>query len=125
MRKGLTLIEVIISIALMGIVLVSVLSIFDTGLFNIKRAGDRTDVVVEVKSQVDNLLSGGKDLVDQTKYELIEDPIESQMQVGFIGSGGISHTFAAEEFTSYKVLNRDDRNKDIWVELDIIEKTPE
>lgn len=41
-RKGFTLIELIVSIALIGIVAVSLLSAFDASLFNISRAGVRT-----------------------------------------------------------------------------------
>lgn len=44
-KKGFTLIEVIISIAIIGITIVSLLSTFNTGLINIVRAGVRTEAV--------------------------------------------------------------------------------
>lgn len=121
MRKGITLIEIIISIALVGVILVSMLSIFDTGLFNIKRAGDRTSIVVEVKSQVDNILSGGPGLVDNSKYDLNSDIIEEKVDVVFKDTG-ISYSFAENEFVSYKIRNLDDKGKNLWVDIVVIEK---
>ena len=44
-NKGFTLIELIISIAILGLVAVTFLSIFNMGLINIKKAGDRTSAV--------------------------------------------------------------------------------
>jgi len=44
-NKGFTLIELIISIAILGLVAVTFLSIFNMGLTNIKKAGDRTSAV--------------------------------------------------------------------------------
>ena len=41
-REGFTLIELIVSLALIGIIAVSMFNAFDTGLFNIVRAGNRT-----------------------------------------------------------------------------------
>lgn len=41
-RKGFTLIELIVSIALVGILFITVLNAMDTGLLNIVRAGSRT-----------------------------------------------------------------------------------
>jgi prepilin-type N-terminal cleavage/methylation domain-containing protein len=49
-NKGFTLIEVIISIAIVGIISIPILGIFGTGIKNIVRAGERTeDVFVEQK----------------------------------------------------------------------------
>jgi prepilin-type N-terminal cleavage/methylation domain-containing protein len=53
-RKGITLIEVIISIAIIGLLGIASLNIFDTGLKNINRAGLRTVNILEVKKEVDN-----------------------------------------------------------------------
>jgi|GEM_PF-1968113 len=41
-KKGFTLIEVIVSLALIGIIVVAMLGSFDTSLLNITRAGSRT-----------------------------------------------------------------------------------
>jgi len=124
MRKGITLIEIVISIALVGIILVSMLSIFDTGLFNIKRAGDRTSIVVGVSSQVDNLLSGGQELVDESNYLLESDVIEEAVQVVFKGTS-ISYTFAESEYVQYTIKNIDDLGKNIWVDMVVVEKNTE
>lgn len=124
MRKGITLIEIVISIALVGIILVSMLSIFDTGLFNIIRAGDRTSIVVGVSSQVDNLLSGGQELVDESNYLLESDVIEEAVQVVFKGTS-ISYTFAESEYVRYTIKNIDDLGKNIWVDMVVVEKNTE
>lgn len=44
-RKGFTLVEIIITLALIGIISVFILTVFDTGLINIVRAGLRTEAV--------------------------------------------------------------------------------
>ena len=124
MKKGITLIEIVISIALVGIILVSMLSIFDTGLFNIIRAGDRTSIVVGVSSQVDNLLSGGQELVDESNYLLESDVIEEAVQVAFKGTS-ISYTFAESEYVQYTIKNIDDLGKNIWVDMVVVEKNTE
>jgi prepilin-type N-terminal cleavage/methylation domain-containing protein len=56
-NKGFTLIELIISIAILGLVAVTFLSIFNMGLTNIKKAGDRTSAVeMTEKNLYDNVL---------------------------------------------------------------------
>ena len=42
-RKGLTLIEVIITIAIIGVIGMTLSGVFNTGLSNIVKAGDRTE----------------------------------------------------------------------------------
>lgn len=55
-NKGFTLIELIISIAILGLVAVTFLSIFNMGLTNIKKAGDRTSAVeMTEKNLYDNV----------------------------------------------------------------------
>lgn len=44
-RDGFTLIELVVSFALLGLISVSMLSVFSTGLGNIFRAGVRTETV--------------------------------------------------------------------------------
>lgn len=41
-RKGFTLIELVVSLAIIGIIAVAMLNVFDTGLLNIVRSGSRT-----------------------------------------------------------------------------------
>lgn len=75
MRKeeGLTLIEVIISIALTGVLAMVFLSMFDFGNRNIIRAGDRTEDVLEIQKIVDGEI---KDPVgpEETKEDTISGP---------------------------------------------------
>lgn len=52
-RKGLTLIEVIITIAIISIMAVVILSIFNTSIISIFKSGNRTDKVFEVKKEID------------------------------------------------------------------------
>lgn len=63
-KKGLTLIEVIISLAILGIVAVVFLTIFNSGNKNILRAGKRTEDILSIQEKVDNRIkndvSGGK-----------------------------------------------------------------
>lgn len=44
-KKGFTLIEVIVSLAIIGIISINILSIFNNGIINIVRAGKRTEIV--------------------------------------------------------------------------------
>ena len=44
-RKGMTLIEVVVSLAIIGLVATTMLSIFNTGLINITRSGIRTSAI--------------------------------------------------------------------------------
>ena len=52
-KKGFTLIELIVTIALIGIISVSMLTVFNTGLVNIVRAGVRTEGVNLAESEFD------------------------------------------------------------------------
>lgn len=62
-RRGVTLIEIIVSLAIIGIMGISFLNIFDMGLVNITRAGNRTEELLEVKNIVDI------EILDNTKGE--------------------------------------------------------
>lgn len=51
-KDGFTLIEVIVSIAIMGIVAISMLTVFNAGLVNIIRAGNRTEAVYDAEADL-------------------------------------------------------------------------
>lgn len=51
-RKGLTLIEVILSITILSLVFLVVLTVFGTSLRNITRAGKRTSDVLDLETEI-------------------------------------------------------------------------
>lgn len=51
-RKALTLIEVILSLAVLSLIAVVVLSVFGFSINNIKKSGDRTADILELENQV-------------------------------------------------------------------------
>lgn len=53
-KNGFTLIELIISIAILGLISVTFLSIFNMGLINISRAGNRTTAVEMAEKNIYN-----------------------------------------------------------------------
>lgn len=59
-RKGLTLIEVIISIAILGIIAISFLSMFSNGYINIFTMGNKSKAVVKAQSTIDAACRAGK-----------------------------------------------------------------
>lgn len=52
-RLGFTLIELIISLSIVGIISVTFLNIFNMGLINISNAGRRTDNVISIQDKLD------------------------------------------------------------------------
>lgn len=53
-RRGLTLVEVILTLAIIGIMAVTFLTIFNSSLLNIVRAGVRTDSVNRAELDLEN-----------------------------------------------------------------------
>lgn len=88
-RRGFTLIELIITIAILGILVVAVFSMFDTGIINIVRAGDRTDAVLENQTDVNAEIKeyyetgndAGEDTVTVNIIDFISEPIEGKLIV--------------------------------------------
>ena len=68
-RKGLTLIEVIIALAIIGMISISVMSIFSTGLNNIVKAGNRTVAINEEQKNIDMLIDNYKN-IDEKEIDL-------------------------------------------------------
>lgn len=68
-NQGYTLIETIISIAIIGIIAISILAIFNSGLINITKAGNRTKAVSIAE---DTFLNDG---------EIIDESIEIEVQL--------------------------------------------
>lgn len=55
-RKGLTLIETILSLAILGIIGVFILTVFGFSLNNIRRAGKRTEDVFQLGDEIDKII---------------------------------------------------------------------
>lgn len=78
-NKGLTLIEIIITIAIISIMSIAILSIFNIGIMNISKSGERTKRVLKVKEKVDEEIirnkedTTNKDKVKVTIEEIIKD----------------------------------------------------
>jgi prepilin-type N-terminal cleavage/methylation domain-containing protein len=78
-NKGLTLIEIIITIAIISIMSIAILSIFNISIMNISKSGERTKRVLKVKEKVDEEIirnkedTANKDKVKVTIKEIIKD----------------------------------------------------
>lgn len=59
-RKGLTLIEVVISIAILGIIAVSFLSMFSQGYINIFTMGNKSKALVKAQATIDVACRAGR-----------------------------------------------------------------
>lgn len=54
-NKGMTLIEILVAIAILGIIAASFLTLFSNGYINIFKSGYRTDTTMKLQSIVDHL----------------------------------------------------------------------
>lgn len=75
-HKGLTLVETIVSLAIFGIVSVGLLSIFTESLLITSRAGDRSESVMKVSTEIEKKLynqdySNNLILSEQTSHHAI------------------------------------------------------
>lgn len=61
-REGLTLVELLVSLAIVSIIVVSLLNMFGTGLFNIVRAGNRT---VNTETATNNFITNPVPVSDE------------------------------------------------------------
>lgn len=87
-NNGFTLIEVIISIAIVGILLLASLSYFANNTIYIFSAGERTDSVFEAQNRIDNTIKD-IDFADGSKeIEIEELPIN--FSIKFNSNDGIS-----------------------------------
>lgn len=66
-RKGLTLIEIIISIAIISLLAVAILGMFNFSIVNIIKSGKRTERVVKVKELIDMEINNS---IDNGIYEV-------------------------------------------------------
>lgn len=56
-KKGMTLIEIIVAIAILGIIIVGILSMYRLSYYEIFTAGSRTDNILEVRTIADDLIA--------------------------------------------------------------------
>lgn len=73
-RKGLTLIELVVSIAILAIISVGILTMFSNGYINIGEAGKRSDIHYEVQNLVESNISDPAQLTEDvdTNTESLE-----------------------------------------------------
>ena len=89
-NKGFTLIEVIISVAILGIITLMTLSLFSTTFLNIVRFGDLTEVVVENQETIEHFLSD-ETYVAPVPGQTVNAPPNSEMRFTLtIGGTGTS-----------------------------------
>lgn len=113
-RKGITLIEIIVSIAVIGVLVIPIFTIFNSGLMNILRAGTRTEVVIDVKENMDALLLGN---TPGTEFDhSATGLVENIVNVGFDGTG-IVYNIPSGKMKKYIITNIYNTGKDIWVTL--------
>lgn len=67
-EKGVTLIELIISIAIMGIILISFLGVFSSSFKSIISAGNKSEAVFMSHEEVASVISGEETDENNTKY---------------------------------------------------------
>lgn len=77
-NKGLTLIEVVLTIAIIGIITIPILGIFSTGVRNIVSAGNRTEEVYAEQESVVSEISKEYDGIDTPDGEKELDIIFSE-----------------------------------------------
>ncbi|MTI70166.1 MAG: prepilin-type N-terminal cleavage/methylation domain-containing protein [Firmicutes bacterium] len=72
-NKGITLIEIIVSIAIIGIISLTFLSIFSDGFINIIASGKKSKAVAKTRLVMNDMLS------DKNKFSLDENGVESYL----------------------------------------------
>lgn len=96
-RKGLTLIEIVISMALIGIVAIVFLSIFSRGNKNIVKSGKRTTDTFELQEKIDSRINQ----IDNTGIEEVEVKIEGIDESIRIKGNLITETIDGIEITTF------------------------
>lgn len=74
-KKGFTLIEVILSIAIIGIIAIFVVTIFGSGFRNIINSGKRTQEVFELESLINEGISGDYDAIEGDNVKIVETEV--------------------------------------------------
>lgn len=69
-KKGMTLIEVIISMAIIGIIAISMLSMFTSAFVFITRAGNTSEALFQAHKQIETILTQNSAAVTPTDIEL-------------------------------------------------------
>lgn len=97
-RKGLTLIELIVSIALVGVLAIVVLNVFSSGFLNIVKAGNRTQAVNAAENEIFN-----NPIVEEEKVLDILIPVP--------GMGQVEHQIKGSIVTGLTTINQGTRSE--------------
>ena len=81
-NKGLTLIEIVITIAIISIMTIAVLTMFNISITNISKSGNRTERVLRMKEEVDEEIINNKEKTTNTdKVKVTIDGIIKDREV--------------------------------------------
>ena len=88
--RGMTLIEIIIAIALIGIITVSILTLLSVGFKNIISAGDKAEIIFNVQSNIEDQINETTDeateLTETFKLKIGDDEISMPGKVKSVES---------------------------------------
>ncbi|MBU5426686.1 type II secretion system GspH family protein [Tissierella pigra] len=81
-NKGLTLIEIVITIAITSIMAIAVLTMFNISITNISKSGNKTERVLRIKEEVDEEIINNKEKTTNTdKVKVTIDGIIKDREV--------------------------------------------
>ncbi|MST99873.1 type II secretion system protein J [Tissierella pigra] len=81
-NKGLTLIEIVITIAITSIMAIAVLTMFNISITNISESGNKTERVLRIKEEVDEEIINNKEKTTNTdKVKVTIDGIIKDREV--------------------------------------------
>ena len=81
-NKGLTLIEIVITIAIISIMVITVLSMFNISITNISKSRNRTERILRIKEEVDEEIIKNKEKTTNTdKVKVTIDGIVKDREI--------------------------------------------
>lgn len=105
-KKGFTLIELIISMAILGILIVAFMTVFNFSYINLINSGNRTDAAYDANSITDSLFS--KNFSNATAIRTFLNGLNVVNGKSYYDSGVASVTDYENKDINYKVFNESD-----------------